>query len=81
MPKKNERYDREKTEIEKGLADLREEYSPAQIIIGAAVLLFISNIISGLMMENMKKVLGMQKYIYLSGILTGGFTNPVGIII
>ncbi len=81
MPKKNERYDREKTEIEKGLADLREEYSPAQIIIGAVVLLFVSNIISGLMMENIKKVLGMQKYIYLSGILTGGFTNPVGIII
>ena len=81
MAKKNQRYDREKTEIEKGLTDLREEFTPAQIIIGALILLAISLLVSGVLIENTKKVLGFQKYIYVSGILTDGLTNPVGIFV
>ena len=84
-PKKIKRYDKEPTEFERGLADLREEYSIKGIIIAIAITFLISVILSGFLIENAKYNLHMQEYILVSDIFkTGAFSllgTPITIIL
>ena len=77
--KNNKRFDREQTEFERGLEDLKEEYSlQAVICVGIAIFAGCA-LFSGFLVSYVRYALKMQSAVYVTDILFKGIFSIVGL--